>query len=80
MSDATPQATFSEAARTTAKWLVVAILWAVYPTATIVHRQLRRFYRRRHNQCLKCGYDLTGNMSGRCSECGAAVGDNVKPT
>jgi hypothetical protein len=23
--------------------------------------------------CLKCGYDLTGNVSGRCSECGAEV-------
>ncbi|MCC6360533.1 MAG: hypothetical protein IT450_17480 [Phycisphaerales bacterium] len=23
--------------------------------------------------CLKCGYDLTGNVSGRCPECGAAV-------
>lgn len=24
--------------------------------------------------CAKCGYDLTGNMSGRCPECGAACG------
>jgi hypothetical protein len=23
--------------------------------------------------CLTCGYDLTGNVSGRCPECGAAV-------
>jgi len=22
--------------------------------------------------CLKCGYSLTGNVSGRCPECGAA--------
>jgi hypothetical protein len=24
----------------------------------------------RGDRCLKCGYDLTGNVSGRCSECG----------
>ncbi len=24
--------------------------------------------------CANCGYDLTGNVSGRCSECGAPVG------
>jgi hypothetical protein len=23
--------------------------------------------------CRKCGYDLTGNVSGRCPECGTAV-------
>ncbi len=23
--------------------------------------------------CLNCGYDLTGNVSGRCSECGVLV-------
>ncbi|MCG3137381.1 MAG: hypothetical protein HJJLKODD_01225 [Phycisphaerae bacterium] len=24
-------------------------------------------------QCLTCGYDLTGNASGRCPECGTAA-------
>jgi rubrerythrin len=24
-------------------------------------------------QCRKCGYDLTGNVSGVCPECGEAV-------
>jgi len=24
-------------------------------------------------QCLKCGYDLTGNVSGRCPECGTPI-------
>ncbi len=24
--------------------------------------------------CQRCGYDLTGNVSGRCPECGEAVG------
>jgi len=26
--------------------------------------------------CQQCGYDLTGNVSGRCPECGTAVGDD----
>jgi hypothetical protein len=33
---------------------------------------------RRHRppgHCQNCGYDLTGNVSGRCPECGTAVGD-----
>lgn len=29
--------------------------------------------RRARNQCVKCGYDLTGNISGVCPECGATV-------
>jgi hypothetical protein len=27
-----------------------------------------------HNSCLACGYNLTGNVSGVCPECGTAVG------
>lgn len=33
----------------------------------------RRLRRRRRGCCLACGYDLTGNVSGACPECGAAV-------
>jgi hypothetical protein len=29
--------------------------------------------------CRKCGYDLTGNVSGRCPECGERVRDEEKP-
>jgi hypothetical protein len=29
-------------------------------------------YRRQTNRCLKCGYRMTGNVSGVCPECGAA--------
>ena len=30
----------------------------------------RRRERRRLNRCVHCGYDLTGNVSGVCPECG----------
>jgi hypothetical protein len=29
--------------------------------------------RREHGLCLACGYDLTGNVSGVCPECGRAT-------
>ena len=28
--------------------------------------------------CQQCGYNLTGNVSGRCPECGTAVGPNAQ--
>lgn len=31
---------------------------------------LRRWRRRRNGWCLHCGYNLNGNRSGRCPECG----------
>jgi len=33
----------------------------------------RRGARRRNGLCVECGYNLTGNISGACPECGAAV-------
>ncbi len=35
----------------------------------------RENYRRHHGLCVACGYNLTGNVSGVCPECGAAVED-----
>ena len=34
--------------------------------------------RRVPGHCRNCGYDLTGNVSGRCSECGTAIRDDHK--
>lgn len=34
-----------------------------------------RALRRRRNQCETCAYDLTGNVSGRCPECGTVLDD-----
>jgi len=30
-------------------------------------------YRCRSGYCFKCGYDLTGNQSGKCPECGCRI-------
>ena len=46
-------------------WLL--LLLTAIPTAWLWHRDRRRI---RPGCCLRCGYDLTGNTSGVCSECG----------
>ncbi len=48
-------------------WLLLIVV--AIPTAILFYRD------RRHippGHCQKCGYDLTGNLSGRCPECGLA--------
>ena len=51
-----------------------AILSAIYPTIFLVAWPVR-LYRRRHlsDCCWQCDYDLTGNESGICPECGKAI-------
>jgi len=41
--------------------------WLVFDRAEFIRRR-----RRRGGQCLHCGYDLHGNVSGVCPECGQA--------
>jgi hypothetical protein len=56
-------------------WLVFA-LTAFYPTrrAWQLARALGRCRRwRRLNRCFRCAYDLTGNTSGICPECGTVI-------
>ena len=50
--------------------LVFGALLGVYPAAAFYRGPLRYWRRRRKGLCLGCGYDLTGNESGVCPECG----------
>ena len=53
-------------------WLLF-ILFAVYPVLAFIRGPLNRYRRRRKGLCIKCGYNLTGNTSGICPECGTAT-------
>ncbi len=49
-------------------WLLVVVVGV--PTAVLWWLDRRRFP---PGHCPRCGYDLTGNVSGVCPECGAAA-------
>ncbi len=53
-------------------WLVFTLL-IFYPAAAFLRGPVRRRRRRRRGLCVQCGYNLTGNTSGTCPECGVAV-------
>ena len=46
--------------------LLVILLWILQRTGFLPRRH-------RPGHCSKCDYDLTGNVSGRCPECGTKV-------
>lgn len=51
----------------------IALLLLTYPAITLIWRPIGRRKRRQRGACVSCGYDLTGNVTGVCSECGAKV-------
>ncbi len=51
----------------------MCILFAAYPTIAFIRGPLRRYRRRKRGLCETCGYDLRGNESGVCSECGQEI-------
>jgi len=53
-------------------WLLF-ILFSIYPTIAFISGPLRRYRRRRKGLCIHCGYNLTGNTTGVCSECGVGI-------
>lgn len=59
-------------------WWLVTVLLSVL-SLYLLYRAVRRrrmwraASRRAQNRCARCGYDLRGNTSGRCSECGEVV-------
>jgi len=52
----------------TPSWSAALVL-AFLPGRRLAHARRRR-RRRNENRCAACGYDLTGNVSGVCPECG----------
>lgn len=60
-------------------WVVTVPLWCpfilffAYPTIAFIRGPVRRWRRYRKGLCVNCGYNLTGNVSGICPECGTKV-------
>ncbi|MCH8148546.1 MAG: hypothetical protein IH987_11215 [Planctomycetes bacterium] len=48
----------------------VSVLVAIYPMFAFIRGPVRRWRRRRRSLCIRCGYNLEGNVSGVCPECG----------
>lgn len=57
--------------------LAASFFLGVYPAIAFCRGPLRRWRRRRWGMCLRCGYDLTGNESGVCPECGGDIATDV---
>jgi len=55
-------------------WIPVVLLLAV-PAVMFVRAMMRCLMFAKPGTCYRCGYDLTGNESGRCPECGNSIGD-----
>lgn len=49
---------------------VLLLAFAAYPAFAFLRGPVRRWRRRRRNFCIHCGYNLTGNTTDICSECG----------
>lgn len=64
--------------RTHWDWYIRIPIWCflavtLVPTIFLFYRDWRNRQRFGPHQCQKCGYNLTGNASGRCPECGEVV-------
>jgi hypothetical protein len=58
-------------------WVLAALL-SISPAVTLA-RGYRRYRREGASRCLTCGYDLTGNVSGVCPECGTRISAESGP-
>ena len=53
-------------------WTASAAFLA-YPLLAFIRGPFRRYRRRKRGLCVTCGYDVRGNESGICSECGTKI-------
>lgn len=49
------------------------VVFGSYPAIAFIRGPLRRWRRRKRGLCIRCGYDLEGNISGTCPECGEGL-------
>ena len=49
------------------------LIFGAFPVYAFVMGPLQRFRHGRRGLCVQCGYDLAGNTSGVCPECGTAI-------
>jgi hypothetical protein len=52
------------------------VVSSLYPLIAFIRGPLRRWRRRRKGLCVSCGYNLTGNVSEVCPECGTSLPGN----
>ncbi|MDB5172513.1 MAG: hypothetical protein JWN51_1286 [Phycisphaerales bacterium] len=52
---------------------IAAAIGLFFLARSLIAGKIRRA-RRKRGLCIPCGYDLAGNVSGICPECGAKVG------
>ena len=57
-------------------WIPASIFALLFPLASVPLYRL--WHRRRNGLCLRCGYNLEGNVSGVCPECGEAIGQDAR--
>jgi hypothetical protein len=57
----------------------IAAASAILPLVLGTFRWRSRRQRRRMIDCKYCGYDLTGNTSGTCPECGTPIPQTPRP-
>ena len=56
----------------------VALLLAAYPIRSWLRERSLRKLRSANGRCMKCAYDLYGNVSGICPECGTPTAGNMQ--
>lgn len=54
-------------------WLVCPVIAATCALLAYLDRRSRRRHRISSGCCIRCGYNLTGNVSGVCPECGERI-------